>query len=237
MSSVLSKLINLAGNVTGTLKAANGGLATNASAFTGVVKAASGVFSAATIVDADVSATANIAGSKLATITQSAKGVDTSAAQRLGTNTNDAASAGNIGEYPTLSTNSTTVTGNTSAGIYTDCGVSLSLTAGDWDVEGWSTVQMIVSSGTGAVGIIGVVDLTDNSNNSQQKALNGYCNATNGETYTQIFTKARISITATTTYKLRFSFVTNSGSPSVTSLNLISGGSAPHSLLRARRIR
>lgn len=65
MSSVFSRLINLAGNVVGTLKAVNGGLATDASAFTGVVKSASGVFSASTIVDADVSASAAIAGSKL----------------------------------------------------------------------------------------------------------------------------------------------------------------------------
>ena len=47
------------------VSAARGGLATNASAFTGVLKAAAGVFSAATIVNADVSSTAAIAYSKL----------------------------------------------------------------------------------------------------------------------------------------------------------------------------
>jgi len=49
-----------------TLSAAKGGLATNASAFTGVVKASSGVFSAATLVNADVSASAAIDGTKIA---------------------------------------------------------------------------------------------------------------------------------------------------------------------------
>ena len=46
--------------------AIRGGLATDASAFTGVVKAAAGVFSASTIVNADVNASAAIAYSKLA---------------------------------------------------------------------------------------------------------------------------------------------------------------------------
>lgn len=48
------------------LAASRGGLGTSAAAFTGVVKAATGVFSASTVVDADVSASAAIARSKLA---------------------------------------------------------------------------------------------------------------------------------------------------------------------------
>jgi hypothetical protein len=51
-----------------TLAASRGGMATNASAFTGVVKASAGTFSAATVVNADVSATAAIALTKLADI-------------------------------------------------------------------------------------------------------------------------------------------------------------------------
>ncbi len=48
------------------LASSRGGLGTSAAAFTGVLKAASGVFSAATIVNADISASAAIAYSKLA---------------------------------------------------------------------------------------------------------------------------------------------------------------------------
>ena len=48
------------------LAASRGGLGTSGAAFTGVVKAAAGVFSAATVVNADVSATAAIARTKLA---------------------------------------------------------------------------------------------------------------------------------------------------------------------------
>lgn len=51
------------------LAASRGGLGADASAFTGVVKAASGVFSASTIVNADVNAAAAIAYSKLAALT------------------------------------------------------------------------------------------------------------------------------------------------------------------------
>lgn len=51
--------------ITGTLSSSKGGLGTNASAFTGVVKASSGAFSAATVVNADVSATAAIDGTKI----------------------------------------------------------------------------------------------------------------------------------------------------------------------------
>jgi hypothetical protein len=56
---------------TGTLVAARGGTGVDLSAATGIVKAAAGVVSAATLVDADVSASAAIARSKIATGTAS----------------------------------------------------------------------------------------------------------------------------------------------------------------------
>jgi hypothetical protein len=52
-----------------TLSAIRGGLATDASAFTGVVKASTGTFSAASIVNSDISASADISFSKLAALT------------------------------------------------------------------------------------------------------------------------------------------------------------------------
>lgn len=56
-----------------TLSATKGGLGTDASAFTGVVKSSSGVFSASAIVDADISASAGIVDTKLATISTAGK--------------------------------------------------------------------------------------------------------------------------------------------------------------------
>ncbi len=95
-------------------------------------KVTSGMIVDGTIVDADINASAAIAGSKIATIAQSAAGVDSSAAQRLGTNTNDDASTGNIGEYDeSLSNPAGTSVPNT--GTWGDAFSHL-FTAGDWDV-------------------------------------------------------------------------------------------------------
>jgi len=67
-----------------------------------------------------------------AVVTQSAPGVVTSAGQLLGTNTNDNATAGNVGEQ--LLTNSSVRTNFPGTGAYGDMG-SLTLTAGDWDLS------------------------------------------------------------------------------------------------------
>ncbi len=69
VSALTYSALNLAGGsgwVTGTLPAANGGLGASASAYTGLLKFAAGVSSAATLVNADVSSSAAIAVSKLA---------------------------------------------------------------------------------------------------------------------------------------------------------------------------
>lgn len=103
MSSILSNLINLAGNVTGILPAAN-----------------------------------------LPAITQTTAGVDSSARARLGSNTNDTAAAGNIGEYfdNTRSSNLNITSSGTSTYQVIDSGgtggsaTGIPLTAGTWDICG-----------------------------------------------------------------------------------------------------
>jgi hypothetical protein len=66
-SQVTGNISGNAANVTGVVAAANGGLGTSAAAsFTGVVKAASGVFSAFPILNSDISASAAIDRTKLA---------------------------------------------------------------------------------------------------------------------------------------------------------------------------
>lgn len=74
----------------------------------------------------------NVPAAALPTITQTTAGVDTNAAQRLGTNTNDLPTAGNIGEVM-----NTTVTNNqnTTSATFFDA-ASLALTAGDWLLYG-----------------------------------------------------------------------------------------------------
>lgn len=171
MSSILSKLINLAGNITGTLPAVNGGLATDASAFTGVVKASTGAFSAATIVNADVSGSAAIDGSKLVAASASVAGAVTTGTQTFagaktftsnatiqGNVSGTAVSAGFIGELTpggtqrsgtngyTYSVRSTTTTTTTPAAI-----VSLTLNKGIYIV----TYKGRLASASGTVNFLG----------------------------------------------------------------------------------
>jgi len=58
-----------------------------------------------------------------------------------GTSTNDSASAGYVGEFATNSASSTSISNNTATNI-----VTLSLTAGDWDV--WGAITYIAAGGT-----------------------------------------------------------------------------------------
>ena len=77
-----------------------------------------------------------ITSSDLPAITQSAAGVDASSGQRLGTNTNDSASAGNIGEemrQTRLRSASNSISTGSTVNVTSS---SITLTAGDWDVDG-----------------------------------------------------------------------------------------------------
>lgn len=69
-----------------------------------------------------------------AEVTQSAPGVVKSAGQLLGTNTNDSAASGYVGEYVIQSrviTSGLSLTSNTATNLTTS---ALTLTAGDWDI-------------------------------------------------------------------------------------------------------
>jgi hypothetical protein len=79
--------------------------------------------------------------------------------QLPGTNTNDNASAGNIGEYVSATVNNgsgVSLTNNTSANV-----TSISLTAGDWDV--WGSVGFNAGSGTTVSLLAGWISTTSAS--------------------------------------------------------------------------
>ncbi len=100
-----------------------------------------------------------VTASDLPAITQSAAGVDTNAAQRLGTNTNDNASAGNIGEVMSINriqSNGLTLSTNSTANVGTT--TSITLTAGDWQVSG--AVGIAVNSTTTLNQILAAVSKT-----------------------------------------------------------------------------
>jgi hypothetical protein len=114
-----------------------------------------------------------------------------------GTNTNDSAPAGYIGEYSTVSTGSIGLTSATFTGL-----TSLLLQPGDWDVEGTvlyvpaATTQIQITS-TGVSG--SASSLTFGLGSYQQ---NGYGSGTANQTQTGITPTWRVSISSATTIYL-----------------------------------
>lgn len=150
MSNITSKLVNLAGNITGTLPIANGGtgqttaptafnalspMTTAGDVIYGGTSGAGTRLAAGTTSQVFVGGTTpswgNVPAAALPTVTQSTKGAVASAGQLLGTNTNDDASAGNVGEFilSTANTNATT------SSAYFDVTSITIPSAGDWDIS------------------------------------------------------------------------------------------------------
>lgn len=75
-------------------------------------------------------------------LTQSLSGLVTSAGQLLGTNTNDNASAGNVGEFMSAAGTATTVAGSTTVSNI----ATITLTKGDWDI--WGVTEFSIGNTT-----------------------------------------------------------------------------------------
>ncbi|MES2347879.1 MAG: hypothetical protein V4641_09960 [Pseudomonadota bacterium] len=180
MSNIWSRLINLAGNITGVLGPANGGtgIANNAAStltISGNFGTTATVTGTTTVTlpttgtllanSRNINTTAPITGGgdltadrtiAISAIAQSTSGVDASAAQRLGTNTNDTANAGNIGERITQSrVRSAAISGGNTTVNTNVTGTALTLTAGYWRIEGaiafipsglWTVLQAGIST-------------------------------------------------------------------------------------------
>jgi hypothetical protein len=203
MSNIWSRLINLAGNITGILGPANGGtgIANNAAstltvsgAFattltvtntTGVTLPTTGTLLANS---RNINTTAPITGGgdlsadrtiAISAIAQSTSGVDASAAQRLGTNTNDLASAGNIGQVITqtrLVASALSITSNTATNV---TATKLTLTAGDWEIwgviglTGTATAGDIISAGISPANSSATLPGSDSNSLTQMAFLTG----------------------------------------------------------------
>ena len=72
--------------------------------------------------------------------------------------------AGYVGEIQEVTSTTGTIL-STTAGTLTDVGLSLTLTAGIWDIEAYICIGYVVTAGTGNVGRNGFIAITDNSNN------------------------------------------------------------------------
>ncbi len=117
MSSILSKLINLAGNITGTLAVVNGG--------TGVTTSTGSVNNVLSTSPTLVTPILGDATATSVTFSPTTKGI-------VGTTAIDDAAASYVGEYKETSTGTSSVA---TSGAYFDA-ASITLTAGDWDVSG-----------------------------------------------------------------------------------------------------
>jgi hypothetical protein len=174
-------------------------------------------------------------------VAQNSSGLVKSAGQLLGTNTNDSAAAGYVGEYTKAACTSTTGTG-TSANTYVDVsGMSVTLTAGDWDI-GFDLALALGNTGVAGQVYAGVA-IADSSNNIQSDsvAIVGAAIASSTNIFAfSVSRKIRVSISATTTYKVRVrGSSTTADAVRVVSASWTGALSEPdnQSILWARRVR
>lgn len=155
----------------------------------------------------------------------------------LGTTTNDSAADGRVGQFieTTITSN---VAGSTTAATYTETGANITLSAGDWDVTGCAALQVTCSVGAAGIGAIPELQLYDNTNAaSLRQALGGFANAAVGLEIAAICVHYRASVVngATPSYRLRFAWIANSGSPTVTALTAYGAADYPIYLQARRR--
>lgn len=270
MSSIISKLLNLAGNITGTLPVVNGGTGVTTSTGTGstvlnnapnliapviedsgdttkhVIFAAGAAATSTSTTLAfqqsanrivffpDASAALLYSGGPLGTpssgnlstctsypdVTQSTAGLVSSAGQLLGTNTNDTASAGNVGEAitTTVNTNSPNQATPTGGTNYDVASSSITVTAGDWDIFYTAPVQAQISGTIGqqAIGILSLMSGTSSGSPVAQQVgcyLEIQVASTTITNMTSVTGYYRAQVATSTSYHLAVSVTNGAGPP------------------------
>jgi hypothetical protein len=122
--------------------------------------------------------------------------------------------------------------GSTTSGTYTDTGASLSLNAGTYLITTTGMLVLETQSGTTIAYRMTKLALTDNSNNIQQTILCGG-SSTGFGVYTGTLSFV-LTVPSTTTYKTRFTSVSNSGSPTISRLELYAVAEYPHNIIATR---
>lgn len=145
-------------------------------------------------------------------VQQSSSGLVKSAGQLLGTNTNDSAATGYVGEY--VSTANSSAQNFPTTAQWGDAG-SISLTAGDWDITVQFELRLGTASGLGAEIEYGVSSTSGNSATGLTRGTNHFSTFSPTASANSCVTIAafRASVSSTTTYygKLRASY--SSGTP------------------------
>lgn len=156
-------------------------------------------------------------------VQQSSSGLVKSAGQLLGTNTNDSAATGYVGEYQTATGSQTAYSDMTLVNA-----TSISLSAGDWDVEG------IVSIDTASTATIDLISLGLSTSSATLTAYQytQMCTADG----TVLFDVGRSDL-AITTPKVRFSLSATTTVYLVTRAGFVSGTPRHIGRITARRVR
>jgi hypothetical protein len=124
------------------------------------------------------------------------------------------------------------VLGSVTQGSYTDTGASLVLVAGTYLITTTAILVLETQSGTSVGYRITQLALTDNSNNVQQTIFCGGASTGFG-TYTGTLSFL-LTVPSTTTYKTRFTSLSNSGSPTIGSLQMYASSGYPHEIIATR---
>jgi hypothetical protein len=238
MSSLFSKLVNLAGNITGTLGIANGG--TGATTKTAAMDALSPMTTRGDLIRqgaTDAERFAAVTNNRVvrgdgtdvvlgqidntgffttgAEVAQAAPGVVKSAGQLLGTNTNDTAGSGYVGQESTVTAGS--VTGFPNSTLYGDFngpGNKVTLTAGDWFIEIQAVANLNGATMTSGYWQLGIGTVT--GNNSTGLSL-GTTLAESGpptsSANSSLFIKTRVQISGSTDYYGKVSASFTGGPP------------------------
>ncbi len=223
MSYIQSKLINLSGNIIGTLPIANGG--TGQTAKTAAFDALSPMTNAGDVIYGGASGTGtrlaagttsqvfvggttpswgNVPSAALPLVAQSVTGAVLSAGQLLGTNTNDAASSGYVGEVLPAAGSQTFSVGAATTGAYVLL-KSVSLTAGDWEGHGLAILNSAattVFSGN-QVALIGPNNASSTGSTDGLDRTDTFCNLSapgNGASVVALVVFIQLSLSGTTTY-------------------------------------
>lgn len=143
--------------------------------------------------------------------------------------------SGFIGEVVEVA-KTTSTTGSATLSTLTDVGHStFTLTPGSWELEGICSIGVDGATGSGATGVNMRLEITDNSNVVQRAVVGGQANASLSSCVAALYTKVRVNISASTTYKLRFCASVYSGTPTIGGCFTSASASAP-TVIRAVRI-
>lgn len=114
---------------------------------------------------------------------------------------------------------SANVSGSATINTQTDItSTNIELAPGTYDIDFGAALYMAGAVGVGVVGTLGILLLTKADNTEVARCVSGFANNDVPITIDNARGYIQLVVSATTTYKLRFMYIANSGSPTLTTL-------------------